>query len=411
MRFGFGGHLEKAKSVTADPASDAFVFFGATGDLAFKQIFPALAGLIRDEGFDVPIIGVARSGDLDAASRHRARASLAGHGRRRRRRSWPAAGPAPLRQGLRRRPGHVPGPPRASWATPPTRSTTWPSRRRSSRGHRQPRDVGLRDRGARIIVEKPFGRDLASAARAEHDRPPGLRRARRSSGSTTTWARSRSRTCSTSGSPTRSSSRSGTATTSSSVQITMAEAFDVADRGAFYDQAGAIRDVVQNHLLQVLSLLAMEPPSGRTSRSDPQPEVQGPRLAPPAPARGRRPRPVPRLPLGGWRGPRLDDRDVRGPSPPPRHVALGRRAVLHPDRQGLPVTATEVLVELQPAASDRLPRGRAAGRQLLPLPADARHVDLARRPGQEARRGDGSARWSSCSPATRAAASGRPTSA
>ena len=53
--------------------SDAFVFFGATGDLAFKQIFPALAGLIRDEGFDLPIIGVARSGDLDSL-RARARA-------------------------------------------------------------------------------------------------------------------------------------------------------------------------------------------------------------------------------------------------------------------------------------------------------------------------------------------------
>ena len=56
--------------------ADAFVFFGATGDLAFKQIFPALAGLIRDEDFDLPIIGVARSGDLDAL-RARARASLA----------------------------------------------------------------------------------------------------------------------------------------------------------------------------------------------------------------------------------------------------------------------------------------------------------------------------------------------
>ena len=59
--------------------SDAFVFFGATGDLAFKQIFPALLGLIRDEGFDLPIIGVARSGDLDSL-RARARQSLAAAG-------------------------------------------------------------------------------------------------------------------------------------------------------------------------------------------------------------------------------------------------------------------------------------------------------------------------------------------
>jgi len=59
--------------------SDAFVFFGATGDLAFKQIFPALAGLVRDEGLDLPIVGVARSGDLDSL-KERARQSLAAHG-------------------------------------------------------------------------------------------------------------------------------------------------------------------------------------------------------------------------------------------------------------------------------------------------------------------------------------------
>ena len=59
--------------------SDAFVFFGATGDLAFKQIFPALHGLIRDEDFELPIIGVARSGDL-ASLHERARQSLAAKG-------------------------------------------------------------------------------------------------------------------------------------------------------------------------------------------------------------------------------------------------------------------------------------------------------------------------------------------
>ena len=63
----------------SDGRADAFVFFGATGDLAFKQIFPALLGLIRDEGLDVPIIGVARSGDLDAL-RERARQSVAAAG-------------------------------------------------------------------------------------------------------------------------------------------------------------------------------------------------------------------------------------------------------------------------------------------------------------------------------------------
>lgn len=55
-----------------DGRSDAIVFFGATGDLAFNQIFPALAGLVRDEGMDLPIVGVARSGDLTSL-RERAR--------------------------------------------------------------------------------------------------------------------------------------------------------------------------------------------------------------------------------------------------------------------------------------------------------------------------------------------------
>src|SRR5664279_437852 len=74
------GARARGRSATqsGDP-SDAFVFFGATGDLAYKQIFPALANLIRDEGFDLPIIGVARSGDLDSL-KERARRSLAEHG-------------------------------------------------------------------------------------------------------------------------------------------------------------------------------------------------------------------------------------------------------------------------------------------------------------------------------------------
>jgi glucose-6-phosphate 1-dehydrogenase len=62
--------------------SDAFVFFGATGDLAYKQIFPALADLIRDEGFDLPIIGVARSGDLESLkerARRRVRTKTSKH--------------------------------------------------------------------------------------------------------------------------------------------------------------------------------------------------------------------------------------------------------------------------------------------------------------------------------------------
>ena len=91
MRFGFGGHDgrqglramadSRARGDTRqDEPSDAFVFFGATGDLAFKQIFPALVGLIRDEGFDLPIIGVARSGDLDSLRDARPRRASRTHG-------------------------------------------------------------------------------------------------------------------------------------------------------------------------------------------------------------------------------------------------------------------------------------------------------------------------------------------
>src|SRR5664279_6422000 len=74
------GARSRVRSAThsGDP-SDAFVFFGATGDLAYKQIFPALADLILAEDFDLPIIGVARSGDLDSL-KERARRSLADHG-------------------------------------------------------------------------------------------------------------------------------------------------------------------------------------------------------------------------------------------------------------------------------------------------------------------------------------------
>ena len=126
----------------------------------------------------------------------------------------------------------------------------------------------------------------------QRDAPHRLRRARASSGSTTTSARSRCRTCCTSASPTGSSSRSGTRTTSPSVQVTMAETLDVAGRGAFYDGVGAIRDVVQNHVLQTVSILAMEPPSGHTAEALRNEKFKLPRLRPPTPPGGGRPGPV-----------------------------------------------------------------------------------------------------------------------
>ena len=118
-----------------------------------------------------------------------------------------------------------------------------------------------------------------------------------------------------------------------SIQITMAENFGVQGRGAFYEEAGAIRDVVQNHLLQVLANLAMEPPAGDRQRVGPRREGEGAQGDPAAATRRRRPRPVPRLPQGEGRGARLAGRDVRGPAPGDQLVALAGRAVLHPGGQ------------------------------------------------------------------------------
>jgi glucose-6-phosphate 1-dehydrogenase len=141
--------------------SDAFVFFGATGDLAFKQIFPALARLIRDDEFDVPIIGVARSGDLDAL-RDRARASLAASGNPNAKVLRALLAQLHYVKGsdddletfhaLRRELGTA-AHPLHYLAIPPSQFAPVIGNL----------DVSGCARGARIIVEKPFGRDLASA--------------------------------------------------------------------------------------------------------------------------------------------------------------------------------------------------------------------------------------------------------
>jgi glucose-6-phosphate 1-dehydrogenase len=238
--------------------SDALVFFGATGDLAYKKIFPALQHLVRRGLLDVPVIGVARAGWGTDQLKDRARDSLQKHGgldeqafaRLASRLAYvdgdyrdPATFAA-LKKALggARRPLHY-------LAIPPSMFATVAE--------------GLANAGcaadARVVVEKPFGRDLASARELNRtlDRffPEGaIFRIDHYLGKEAVLNLLFFRFANTLFEPiwNRHYVRC--------VQVTMAEAFGVQGRGKFYEEAGALRDVVQNHLLQVVATLGMEPP-------------------------------------------------------------------------------------------------------------------------------------------------------